>query len=135
MTTMPSRAAIDAAGDLDWQPRTKAEPLTITVHAVVAGFATELCFTGSIDQLPALAARLIALGATPTATTVEKPSGPLRKSAPVSYADDGTPLCGNANCSRHGKPLEPSQHGRGFFCKGKDTQTGNSKDYCKTTAE
>jgi len=59
----------------------------------------------------------------------------MRKSASVSYADDGTPLCGNANCSRHGHPLEPSQHGSGYFCQGKDSRTGNAKGYCKTIAE
>lgn len=136
-TTMPTRQQIDRAGDLDWAPRPKADPLTITVHAVVAGFATELCFTGSIDQLPALAARLIALGATPTAApAAAERAAPAaaRKASPVAYASDGTPLCGNANCSRHGQPLEPSQH-NGSYCKGKDTVTGNPKGYCKTTAD
>jgi hypothetical protein len=136
-TTMPSRTQIENASEMEWStPRTKAEPLTITVHAVVAGFATELCFTGTVEQLPALAARLVALGATPTATpaTHTAPLNGTRKAATATYADDGTPLCSNANCSRCGQPLEPSQH-NGYYCKGKDSRTGNAKGYCKSTAD
>lgn len=127
-TTMPSRQAIEQAGDLDFTPRTKQEPLTITVHAVVAGFATELCFTGSIDQLPALAARLIALGATPTTGNivlpVEKPRKPAQRVEPI-YQPDGTPCC-----PVHKRPLADGQYG--LFCKSK-AQPGdvqNDKGYC-----
>jgi len=49
----------------------------------------------------------------------------------ATEAGGGVPVCPNRNCSRHGEPMEPSQHGTGFYCKGKDTITGNPKGYCK----
>ncbi len=137
---LPSRAAVDAAGDLDFDARRKsAEPATITAHVTFSGIHFEVCFNGLVDQLPALARRLVALGA----ESVSAPAGipnPVQAAngsskAKMAYADDGTPLCGNANCSRHGKPMAPSQHGEGFFCRGKDTVTGNAKNYCKSTAD
>jgi hypothetical protein len=65
------------------------------------------------------------------------PQAPARQqngnSRAPHFADDGTPTCLNANCSRHGKPLEPSQHG-GWYCNGKDSVTGNPKGYCREIA-
>jgi hypothetical protein len=49
------------------------------------------------------------------------------------FAEDGTPLCLNPNCSRFQQPLAPSQHS-GWYCKGKDAKTGNAKGYCKGVA-
>jgi len=126
-TTMPSRAAIDRAEPLDFPDRRpKAEPLTITVHAVVAGFATELCFTGSIDQLPALAARLVALGATPTSKPATH-TAPLNGSKPKAervtpaYDGDGQPIC-----PTHKKALKEGKWG--LYCSAKDRDTD---EYCR----
>jgi hypothetical protein len=61
------------------------------------------------------------------------PASPATNGNAPHFADDGAPTCLNLNCSRHGKPLEPSQHG-GWYCKGKDARTGNAKGYCKEIA-
>lgn len=132
-----TKNGVDTATPLDFPDRRPArQELTIAITAVVNGFTTEITFSGHLDQLDALTKKLLAMGASPQGTSkVLAPSaGPLRKSAAVTYADDGTPVCGNANCSRHGQPLEPSQHNGGHFCKGKDTVSGNSKGYCKTVS-
>lgn len=124
-TTMPSRKAIDAAGDLDFTPRTKAEPLTITVHATIAGFATELCFVGSIDQLPALAARLVALGATPTATPTTAAAAPRKAGERVTPAYNGA---GEPCCTVHtGRVLKQGKYGLFCSAKGEDEQYCNLK--------
>ena len=61
------------------------------------------------------------------------PASPATNGRAPHFADDGTPTCLNGNCSRHGKPMEPSQHG-GWYCKGKDARTGNAKGYCEQIA-
>ncbi len=67
MSTLPlSRQQIDAAGDLDFDARRRpAEPVTITAHVLIDGFHYEVCFSGQVDQLPALSKRLRELGAEP----------------------------------------------------------------------
>jgi hypothetical protein len=132
-TVLPTRTQIDAAGDIDFD-RKRRPDLTITIKCRVDGFDTEICYTGSIDQLLQVTQRLRSLGATEPVSAPAPAPAPARKPSTVVYADDGTPLCGNANCSRHGKALEPSQH-NGYYCKGKDSVTGNAKGYCKSTAE
>lgn len=96
---------------------------TFTIHALMDDFPFDVTFSGSAEQLAATVKRLRDLGAVPpthAARAVEAPSS--------------APTCGNANCSRHGQPLEPSQH-NGYYCKGTDRITGNAKGYCKTTAK
>jgi hypothetical protein len=135
-TNLPSRAQVDAAPPLEFKERAARQDLTITVKARIDGFDTEICYTGSIDQLLAVTKRLRDLGGETTIAPVHTAplNGAKPKASSVTYDGDGTPLCGNANCSRYGKPLEPSQH-NGYFCKGKDERTGNAKGYCRSTAE
>jgi hypothetical protein len=63
-----TRNGVDAAEPLPFDKPARAD-LTITVKATIDGFPTEVCFTGSIDQLLAVTKRLRALGAQPTVTT------------------------------------------------------------------
>ncbi len=51
----------------------------------------------------------------------------------TQQSSDAPPTCANRNCTNHGKPMAPSQHG-GWFCRGKDPTTGNSKGYCKSAS-
>lgn len=134
-----TRNGVDTAEPLGFDQRPVKNDLTITIAATIDGFPTEICYTGSIDQLLNVTKRLRELGAAPTIA----PAAPVQQggthaarkpASAVTYADDGTPVCANANCSRHGQPLEPSQH-NGYYCKGKDSRTGNAKGYCKSTAE
>lgn len=137
---IPSRTQIEQAGELDFPARRPKPDILITIKCRMGGFDTELAFSGSVDQLPRLVERLAQLGAEPvsgiprTGAPTVQAGAPLQRRASVVYDDDGTPLCGNANCSRHGKPLEPSQHS-GYYCKGKDDKTGNSKGYCRSKAD
>ena len=135
MTTLPTRQQVDRAEPLDFPQRAARQDLTITIKAMVDSFPVEICYTGSIEQLLTVTKRLRELGAAPTIAPAQARRDTPRKAVgAVTYADDGTPLCANANCSRHGQPLEPSQH-NGYYCKGKDSRTGNSKGYCKSTAD
>jgi hypothetical protein len=137
-----SKNGVETAQPLEFAARNARQELTITIHATIDGFPTEICFSGALDQLEAITRRLRDLGASPAGVHQLAPAAPVQSgantparkaAAAVTYADDGTPLCANANCSRHGHPLEPSQH-NGYYCKGKDARTGNNKGYCKSTA-
>src|SRR4051794_32914026 len=117
MTTVPTRAQIDHVEPLDFPERRPVKnDLTITVKATIDSFPTEICFTGSIDQLLSVTKRLRELGATPTvAPAAPMPAAAPRKPAqrvePI-YQPDGTPCC-----PVHHKPLTEGQYG--LFCKSK----------------
>ncbi len=136
-TTMPSRADIDRAEPLDF-PERQEKQANITIEVAPDGLHIRCEYTGAISSIPAAIERLRQAGVLElvSASRLAAPApAALRKSAPVTFADDGSPLCGNANCSRRGQPLEPSQH-NGYYCKGgKDSVTGNAKGYCRTTSE
>ncbi len=121
MTTLPTRAQVDQAGDLNFD-RKPAADLLITIRATVDSFPVELSFTGQIDQLLAITKRLRALGAEPTVTTpaasVSKP-----KAQRVEPAYDSS---GEACCPDHGTKLREGKWG--LFCPTKDKASG---EYCK----
>lgn len=128
-TQLPTRAQIDRAEPLDFPQRPKAD-LTITVKATIDGFPTEVCFTGSIDQLLGVTKRLRELGAEPTVApaTHTAPLSTPRKAAqtvePI-YQPDGT-----ACCPVHRKPLVEGRYG--LYCPSRATgdQAANDKGYC-----
>ena len=131
MTTMPTRQQIDRAEPLDFpEKRPVKNDLTITVKATIDGFPTEVCFTGSIDQLLSVTKRLRELGATPTVATHTAPLGgnmPARKAQervePV-YQPDGT-----ACCPVHHKALSEGRYG--LYCPSSATgEHANDKGYC-----
>jgi len=139
-TTMPSRSAIERAEPLEFTPRQRqSEPLTVTIHATIGGYAMELCTTATVDQLPALAARLNALGAAPVQPTPVAQQSPA---TPVQRAQNGaqrvTPIyddSGEACCPVHKKPLVEGSYG--LYCKSK-AQPGdkqNDKGYCSLKFE
>lgn len=118
-TTMPSRAAIEAAGDLEWNSRKPArQDLTITITARIDGFDTEVCYTGSIEQLLAVTKRLRELGAEPVSAkpAATSPAAPQRtKSTKVTPEYDAS---GEPCCPKHHKPLKTGQFG--LYCSAKD---------------
>jgi hypothetical protein len=124
---LPTRQQIDAAGEIDWQSKRKPD-LTITVRCHVDGFDTEVCFTGSIDQLLATTKRLRELGAEPASATVQAPAPVEKRKAervePL-YKPDGT-----ACCPVHKRALSDGAHG--LFCSAKATgeQVADRKGYC-----
>ncbi len=130
-TTMPSRADIDRAEPLDFPDRRPVrQELTITIHARIGGFDTEICFSGHLDQLETLTRKLVQLGASPAGVHQVSPAaGPAARKAaervePI-YQPDGTPCC-----PVHKRPLTEGQYG--LYCKSK-AQPGdvqNDKGYC-----
>jgi len=130
MTTLPTRAQVDRAEPLDFPDRKPVkQELTITIHARIGGFDTEVCFSGQLDQLEAITRRLRDLGASPAGVHQVSPAAaPARKPAgrvePV-YQPDGT-----ACCPVHHKPLSEGRYG--LFCSAKATgdQAANDKGYC-----
>jgi hypothetical protein len=129
MTQLPTRQQIERAETLDFPQRTKAD-LTITVKATIDGFPTEVCFTGSIDQLLNVTKRLRELGAAPMiapaahTAPLNTPRKPAQTVEPV-YQPDGT-----ACCPVHRKPLSEGRYG--LFCpsKAKPGEEQNDKGYC-----
>lgn len=131
MTALPTRAQIDRAEPLDFPERKPTrQDLTITVKALVDGFPTEVCFTGSIDQLLDVTKRLRALGASPllTPATQSAPLGNGKSKAervePL-YKPDGTPCC-----PVHHKPLAEGRYGLYCPSRAKDGEQANDKGYC-----
>jgi hypothetical protein len=135
MTQLPTRAAIDRAEPLDFPQRMTKNDLTITVKATIDGFPTEVCFTGSIDQLLNVTKHLRELGAAPTVApaTHTAPLGNGKTKAqtvePI-YQPDGTPCC-----PVHRKPLSEGRYG--WFCSAKATgdEAANGKGYCSLRFE
>lgn len=126
-TTLPSRAAIDAAEPLSFETRKPArQDLTLTVKARVNGFDVDICFSGQLEQLDAITKRLAALGAEPVSAaprpTSPAPNGkPKAKYVQPEYNADGDPLC-----PKHHKPLKAGSWG--LYCSAKDDST--ERGYC-----
>jgi hypothetical protein len=124
MTALPTRTQIDRAEPLDFPQRAARQDVTITINAVVDGFPTEVCFTGSIEQLLNITKRLRELGAAPTIAPAEKAATPARKVAQrVEPVYNGA---GEACCPKHNRALKAGQHG--LYCPAKDDST--ERGYC-----
>jgi hypothetical protein len=126
MTALPTRQQIDRAAPLEFPERSAVrQELTITVHATIDGFPTEVCFSGSIDQLLGVTKRLRELGAAPTivpAAPVQ--TTPARKPAErvqATYNGAGEPCC-----PKHNRALKEGQYG--LYCSAKDDST--ERGYC-----
>jgi hypothetical protein len=124
-----TRAAVERAEPLDFPQRPAKQDLTITVTARVDGFDTEICYTGSIEQLLQITKRLRELGAEPLLAPAAH-SAPLNGSKPKAkpvepvYTPDGTPCC-----PVHHKPLTEGRYG--LYCPSKaEGEHANAKGYC-----
>lgn len=62
-------------------------------------------------------------------------ANPTSAGAGSAIDPSSPPTCQNRNCSNYGKEMAPSQHGTGFYCRGKDPTTGNQKGYCKSSTK
>jgi hypothetical protein len=131
MTTLPTRQQVDRAEPLDFpSQRPVKNDLTITVKATIDGFPTEVCFTGSMDQLLSVTKRLRELGAAPTIApaTHTAPLGGARKPAERTtpqYLDSDA-----AVCPVHGKELQPGRYGLYCPSRASGDQAANDKGYC-----
>jgi hypothetical protein len=124
MTTNGTHAPIaDERGELfpEAYPR-----VSIKTAVACEGFTFEITFNDAslADALNVLRKRNCTPAGVPNGTPAER--------VPAQDAN-GVPTCMNRNCSNYGKPMAPSQH-EGYYCKGKDARTGNTKGYCKETA-
>jgi hypothetical protein len=131
-TTLPSRADVERAEPLDMNASRKParQDLTITIKARVDGFDTEVCYTGSIEQLLAVTKRLRELGAEPVSAVQPAQAATTNgksKSETVQpeYKPDGTPCC-----PVHHGALAEGQYG--WYCrsKAKPGDVQNAKGYC-----
>jgi len=127
-----TRAQVDRAGVLNFdQPRSARSDLTITIRATIDGFDTEVCYTGSIEQLLAVTKRLRELGAEPVSAhkpAVTSPAVPQRakvETVEPEYKPNGTPCC-----PVHHGALAEGQYG--WYCrsKAKPGDVQNAKSFC-----
>lgn len=138
MTALPTRQQVDRAEPLDFPTqRPVKNDLTITVTATIDGFPTEVCFTGSIDQLLSVTKRLRELGASPIVAApaptahvapAVAPAAPVRKAArrlEPAYND-----AGEACCPVHHKPLAEGRYGLYCPAKAQPGEAQNDKAYC-----
>jgi hypothetical protein len=130
MTTLPTRAQIDRAEPLAFPERSATrQELTITIHATIGGFDTEICFSGQLDQLEAITRRLRDLGASPAGVHQLAPAAaaPARKpNTGITPAYDGA---GQPMCPVHHKPLTEGRYG--LYCPSRaDGEHANQKGYC-----
>lgn len=115
----------------------KRKDVQMTVFVQFDGFPVELTFTGTVDQLPAVAKRLRDIGAQPAHTapvSAQNGSGaaqlPVGVSKPrvVEFDGDGAPIC-----PVHGTVMRESTNYSGsWYCsrKAADGEPANSKGYC-----
>ncbi len=122
-----SKAAVDAAAPLTFEDRKPVkQELTITIHARIGGFDTEVCFSGQLDQLEAITRRLRDLGASPAGVHQVSPAtqaAPRKAAERVEplYSDDGSPMC-----PKHKRALKAGAWG--LYCSAKDDTT--ERGYC-----
>jgi hypothetical protein len=88
------------------------KPCTLTIHAALDGFPVDIQFEGTLDQLPAAAARLRALGMTPPAPTAATGKAKAERVTPHYNAS------GAACCPTHKKPLREGKYG--LYCPAKN---------------
>lgn len=131
MTTLPTRQQIDRAAPLEFPERSARQELTITIHATIGGFDTEICFSGQLDQLEAITRRLRDLGASPAGVhqlAPTTPAAPARKAAQrAAPLYDGA---GDALCPVHHKPLSEGRYGPFCSAKAQPGDVQNDKGYC-----
>lgn len=129
-----TKNGVDRAAPLDFPERKPAEPVTITAHVTFSGIHFEVCFTGQVDQLPAMAKRLVALGAEPVSAAAGIPapsqatngsSKPKAERVTPLYDADGSPLC-----PVHKRELQEGAHGLFCSAKAKEGQVVDRKGYC-----
>lgn len=132
MSSIPlSRGQVENAGELDFDARRRpAEPATITAHVQFSGIHFEVCFSGQVDQLPALAKRLVALGAEPVSAAPTTPAPIPNGKAKAERVDPIYKPDGSACCPVHKRTLSDGAHG--LYCSAKATadQVADKKGYC-----
>ena len=125
MTQLPSRAAIDQAGDLDftWPLRSGAVPITIEiapdgVHVTVHYTGTLASIGPTLDKIRAAGLLGLVQARPPVASQPRQTVEPL-------YKPDGT-----ACCPVHKTPLTEGQYG--LYCRSKAApgEAQNAKGYC-----
>jgi hypothetical protein len=128
MAQLPTRQHIDRAEPLHFPQRRPKADLTITVKATIDGFCTEVCFTGSIDQLLNVTKRLRDLGAAPTiapahTATLGNGKRKAQRAEPL-YQPDGA-----ACCPIHKKPRSVGRYGLSCPSKAKPGEEQHAKGY------
>ena len=129
--SLPSRAQIEQAGDLDFtSPRGAAMPITIELSP--AGLHIRIEYQGALASIPAAIAKLEAAGLvelvqTYRATSAAAPATgagqhkPKAERVEPEYNADGDPCC-----PKHHKVLKEGRWG--LYCPAKDDTT--ERGYC-----
>jgi hypothetical protein len=136
-----SKRRVDTAAPLEFSERSARQELTITIHATIGGFDTEICFSGQLDQLEAITRRLRDLGASPAGVHQLAPAAAPAQQASLNAANghinrkpaermtqayDGA---GQPMCPVHHKPLTEGRYG--LYCPSRaDGEHANQKGYC-----
>ena len=118
-------------------PRRKEVAMTIAV--IYDGFPVEINVTASIDQLPAITARLREVGAVPPAQNAHQsaqeapgaaqPAQPARNTLTgIEIGADGVPVC-----PEHG-PMTKARYG-GWYCPARGGRAQNARGYCASRLE
>ena len=124
-TTMPSRAAIESAGDIDFNATRSEKQANIRLTAGPNGLTITIEWTGPVSGIPAAIERLRAAGVLELVTparAVHTAALSTPKAAPF-YDGDGSTCCPTHKCALKG----PNQWGK-LYCSAKDGET-----YCKYT--
>ena len=127
MTQLPSRAAIDQAGDLDFTT-TRSGQLPITIEIAPDGVHVTVHYTGTLASIGPTLDKMRAAGllglvqARPPAASQPRPRA---ETVEPLYKPDGTPCC-----PVHKTPLTEGQYGLYCRSKAQPGEAQNAKGYC-----
>lgn len=133
-TTLPTRAQIDAAGDIDFEtPRPAKRQRGVTIQLVYHGAPVTFTFDANgapqIHEIEQSIDTLLKREGWSTPQLAQATNGNGKKPAservaPI-YDGDGQPCC-----PVHKKPLSEGRYGLYCSAKAKDGQAANDKGYC-----
>ena len=123
MTTMPTRQQIEDAAPLEFEPAPVYYYPQFSMSATVQHRGRTITVIATD------------MNAEQFCDLLDKRFGPPSVNPTPAPTSGAIPTCQNRNCSKYSQPMEPSQHGSGYYCKGRDEATGNPKGYCKSTVK
>jgi hypothetical protein len=124
MTTLPTRAQVDAAQPLDFAQTRGEKQCNIEVEIAPDGLHVRAEYTGSLSTIPGMIERLKTLGVVEL-VIASRPT-PAAKNTKAQRVQHGYALDGSPVCPEHDTKLREGKWG--WYCPHKDKATG---EYCK----